>query len=58
MRELFRNLNVKVLTPEEELHGPTMQNQEPLYISCFSRLRPFLGNVSFRQCWKSRSAPE
>lgn len=41
MRELFRNLNVKVLTPEEELHGPTMQNQEPLYISCFSGLRPF-----------------
>ena len=35
MRELFRNLNVKVLTPEEELHGPTMQKQEPLYISCF-----------------------
>ena len=41
MRELFRNLNVKVLTPEEELHGPTMQKQEPLYISCFSGLRPF-----------------
>ena len=41
MRELFRNLNVKVLTPEEELHGPTMQNQEPLYISCFTGLRPF-----------------
>lgn len=41
MRELFRNLNVKVLTPEEELCGPTMQNQEPLYISCFTGLRPF-----------------
>ncbi len=41
MRELFRNLNVKVLTPEKELHGPTMQNQEPLYISCFTGLRPF-----------------
>lgn len=57
MRELFRNLNVKVLTPEEELHGPTEQNQEPLYISCFSGLRR-LRSVSFRQCWKSRSAPE
>lgn len=41
MRELFRNLNVKVLTPEEELRGPTMQNQEPLYISCFTGLRSF-----------------
>ena len=40
MRELFRNLNVKVLTPEEELHGPTMQKQEPLYISCFSGTSP------------------
>lgn len=56
MRELFRNLNVKVLTPEEELHGPTMQKQEPLYISCFSGLRPFEERL-FRQCLRSRSAP-
>ena len=57
MRELFRNLNVKVLTPEEELHGPTMQIRSHcifLAFPGFARLR----SVSFPECWKSRSAPE
>ena len=55
---LFRNLNgLKVLTPEEELHGPTMQKAGAtvyfLLFPDFARLR----SVSFRQCLRSRSAP-
>ena len=58
MRELFRNLNVKVLTPEggaartdDAKSGATVYF---LAFPGFARLR----SVSFRQCWKSRSAPE
>lgn len=38
LRELFRNLNFKLLTPAQELRGPELQNYAPLYISGFSGL--------------------
>ncbi len=38
MRELFKNLNVKVLTPESELKYPDLQNYAPLFISGFTGL--------------------
>lgn len=39
LRELFKNLNVKLLTPAQELSRPELQNYAPLYISGFSGLR-------------------
>lgn len=39
MRELFKNLNVKLLTPAAELHCPTLQNYAPLYISGYAGIR-------------------
>ncbi len=36
LRDLFKNLNVKLLTPAPELCRPELQNYEPLYISGFS----------------------
>lgn len=33
VRDLFRNLNFKVLTPAQELRAPELQNYAPLYIS-------------------------
>ena len=35
LREIFKNLNFKVLTAAEDLHMPEIQNYEPLYISGF-----------------------
>lgn len=35
LRELFKNLNFKLLTPEAELRSPELQRFEPLYISGF-----------------------
>ena len=35
LRDLFKNLNFKVLTASEELIAPDIQNYEPLYISGF-----------------------
>lgn len=35
LRDLFKNLNFKVLTASEELVTPDIQNYEPLYISGF-----------------------
>lgn len=35
LRDLFKNLNFKVLTASEELVTPEIQNYEPLYISGF-----------------------
>ena len=51
MRELFRNLNVKVLT---DRRCKIRSHCIFLAFPGFARLR----SVSFRQCWKSRSAPE
>lgn len=39
MRELFKNLNIKILTPEKELHCPSLQNYEPLYLSAFGGMQ-------------------
>lgn len=38
LRELFKNLNVKLLTPAQELDHPNLQKYAPLYISGFSGL--------------------
>ena len=38
LRELFRCLNFKLLTPAHEIHNPTVQNYAPLFISGFSGL--------------------
>lgn len=38
LRELFKNLNVKLLTPAQELERPQLQKYAPLYISGFSGL--------------------
>lgn len=38
LRELFKNLNVKLLTPAQELEHPSLQKYAPLYISGFSGL--------------------
>lgn len=35
LRDLFKNLNFKLLTTSEELNAPDIQNYEPLYISGF-----------------------
>ena len=32
VRELFKNINVKLLTPEEELRAPRLQARAPLYL--------------------------
>lgn len=32
VRELFKNINVKLLTPEEELRAPRLQMRAPLYL--------------------------
>ena len=32
IRELFKNVNVKLITPEEELRAPSIQKKEPLYL--------------------------
>lgn len=39
LREIFKNLNFKLLNPAEDIHCPTIQNFEPLYISGFVGLR-------------------
>ena len=38
LRELFRCLNFKLLTPAQEIQNPTVQNYAPLFISGFSGL--------------------
>lgn len=38
LRDLFKNLNVKLLTPEEELYCPQLQNSEPLFLSGFQKI--------------------
>lgn len=39
LRDMFKNLNFKLLTPANELKEPTIQNYEPLYISGFVGLK-------------------
>lgn len=39
LRDMFKNLNFKLLTPANELKQPTIQNYEPLYISGFVGLK-------------------
>lgn len=39
LREMFKNLNFKLLTPAGELNAPQIQEYEPLYISGFVGLK-------------------